>query len=58
MKDFNEVQRYLWEDDNYSEHGGGYLYTSDNGQYVEYEDYKELLKQYSELSYRLKGLDK
>ena len=58
MKDFNTVQQYLWEEDEYSGFGGGFLYTHTEGQFVSYEDYKLLLEDYKEIKFILEGLEK
>lgn len=49
MGDNYEVQRYVWKA------GGMEEYI--RGNYVEYDDYKELLEAYQELQWRMEGLE-
>lgn len=49
MNDDNEVQRYVWKSEGMEE----YI----RGNYVEYDDYKELLEVYQELKWRMEQLE-
>lgn len=53
MKNFEDVHRFEAEAN--SEAG---IYLDDAGEFVLYDDYKELLEAYLQLKYRLDGLDK
>ena len=53
MKEFDQVERFEF----YPFYGEGETVQEEEGGYIQYEDYKDLLEAYNDLKWRMEGLE-